>query len=32
MRTLGLSQSGVHHEPAGATPEDLRLMRLIYER
>jgi putative transposase len=29
---LGLSRSGLYYEPAGETPEDLRLMRLIDEQ
>jgi putative transposase len=29
---LGLNRSGLSYEPAGETPEDLRLMRLIDER
>src|SRR5262249_60847463 len=29
---LGLNRSGLYHEPAGETPEDLRRMRLIDEQ
>jgi putative transposase len=29
---LGLNRSGLYYEPAGETPEDLRLMRLIDEQ
>src|SRR3954469_23037390 len=29
---LGLNQSGLYYEPAGETPEALRLMRLIDEQ
>lgn len=29
---LGLNRSSLHHEPAGETPENLRLTRLIDEQ